>query len=275
MEKMKILDRNAFSRDNVVIWSSRVAVPYNLVNWQIASISIWINFFHFFVVVVVAIPIQVWDDDIYVSGAPPPYPITSVSAALAWGLPDQPTYPENDLMQLYEEGDLPLAQKRKDTNATNNIASNTPIPPTPSANHIDPETILKLIRLFLPADDYMELDSNYIQSIMNYIDSFEHNLYQQDSSKYWNTSATSTTAINHANPFNANNNYYRFRDNATHASKLHAPFVSSKTDMIHRAENAFKKYLVETYFRPWIHSASTERCVYNVIFIHCRLIIFF
>lgn len=197
------------------------------------------------------------------AGAPPPYPITSVSAALAWGLPDQPTYPENDLMHLYEEGDdLSLAQKRKDTNATNNYASNTSIPPTQTANNIDAETIMKLIRSFLPADDQMELDSNYIQSIMNYIDSFEQNLHQQESSKYWNTSVTSTTVINHANRFNANS-HYRFRDNATLASKMHAPFVLSKSDNTHRAENAFQRYLVETYFRPWIHSASTERYVYN------------
>lgn len=43
---------------------------------------------------------------------------TGVTAALAWGLPDKPVYPDEELMQKYEDGHLPLLENRNDKNVT-------------------------------------------------------------------------------------------------------------------------------------------------------------
>lgn len=49
------------------------------------------------------------------------YVTTGVTCALAWGLPDKPTYPEWELMEKYENGSLPLLEYRQDKNVTNQV----------------------------------------------------------------------------------------------------------------------------------------------------------
>lgn len=196
----------------------------------------------------------------YFPGWTPSYPITGFSLAMAWGLPDKPFYPEDDLMHLYEDDKLPSIQRRNDTNATNNIASNesnATTAPTETSSRIDPQTVMKLIRLFLPNlnsaapdDDSMGFDANYVEAIVNYVNSFDHNIRRQDSNKYWHTSATTN---NHAKP----NDFYQF---------THPPLVASQSyvknrNVNHNAYDAFQRYLATTYFRSWIESTSTKKCV--------------
>lgn len=204
----------------------------------------------------------------------PPYPITGVSLALAWGLPDKPTYPENDLMHLYEEGNLPLLENRKDVNVTNNnFATNesmTMNTPEKLKNRIDPQSIMKLLNLFLSdansaasADTPVGFDANYIVTILDTINSFEHSIHRQDPIRYRNTT---TNTHNHANRFNPNEYYQFSRDNAIVVDIPHPPLVSSQSDGANEnvdryANNAFRKYLAQTYFRPWMESISTEKFV--------------
>lgn len=213
----------------------------------------------------------VWSNDLYVPA--PPYPITSVSLALAWGLPDKPTYPEDDLMQAYEEGNLPLLDRRKDVNVTNNLAteeSMTMIAPTNSKSRIDPQSIMKLLRLFLrdsnsaaSADTPVGFDPNYIDAILDTINSFDHSVRRQDPNQYRNAT---TTTHNHVNRFNPNDYSPFRRDNAIVVNRPHPPMVSAQSNVAdnhvdRNANNAFKKYLTETYFRPWDESISSKEFV--------------
>lgn len=197
----------------------------------------------------------------YVAGWDPSNAITSYSVGLAWGLPEKPTYPEEHLMHLYAEGDLPLIQNRKDENATNMNAlneSNVVTTTTKTASRIDNQTLLTLIRLFLSngnksiatLDSPMELDANYVKNILDYFN---------DQIDYNNRRHGSATTINYEDRFYSNDYYPFGRYNSTFANITRHPDVVN--NYINR--NAFQKYLVETYFMPWIESA--KMCVRNLI----------
>lgn len=213
----------------------------------------------------------VWSNDLYVPA--PPYPITSVSLALAWGLPDKPTYPEDDLMQAYEDGDLPLLDRRKDVNVTNNVAtkeSMAMITPTNLKSRIDPESIMKLLHLFLSdansaasADTPVGFDPKYIDAILDTINSFGHSIHRQDPDQYQNATTTTHT---HANRFNPNDYSQFSRDNAIIVNRPYPPMVSAQSNVADKlvdrnANNTFRRYLAETYFRPWVESISSKEFV--------------
>lgn len=140
-------------------------------------------------------------------------------------------------MHLYEEGHSPLLEKRKDANATGNASSEGWSPssaPSKTASRIDTRTIVQMMRLFLPGInlptsdiDPMELDAKMFEALLEYIISFDHNIRRQDSIRLWNTSTANRIIPNNGNQFS----------NATR-SRI--------------GNNAFKRYLAETYFRPWI-----------------------
>lgn len=93
-------------------------------------------------------------------------PIVGISVALAWALPDKPTYPEDNYMDLYEEGQLPLLKKRKDSNITN--ASNETDVATQQADPIDIKAIMDFLQLISPNSQF-----NHIDSEMNYDNVFD------------------------------------------------------------------------------------------------------
>lgn len=83
------------------------------------------------------------------------YIVTGVTCALAWGLPDKPIYPENDLMDHYEDGELPGLQYRIDANVTENASSRNstnanrlPATANSTTTTIDNRTLMNLFRLF-------------------------------------------------------------------------------------------------------------------------------
>lgn len=206
-----------------------------------------------------------------------PLPITGISLAFAWALPDTPTYPENN---LYDEGHLPLIQKRKDANTTENIASKesiTKIAPTMTTSRIDLQTMMKLMRLFLPtknsaaAVDPMALNANDIKAILDNIYSIDHSIRRQGSGKYWNASIATISPVNRFHP----NDRHQFSDgNVTVANEPYPPLISLQSDVItnyrqRHADNAFRKYLAETYFRPWVESTSSIKCAHTFTFAFC------
>lgn len=189
------------------------------------------------------------------------YAVTGVTVALAWGLPDKPVYPE-DLMQQYEDGDLPLLLHRADVNVTKNVpmkqmnATNSAI--DKKATKIDNQTLLRLIQLFYSG---VRPTQNPYQSAAN-VNYYSNNFDKHD---YWNASRTANTTNRypHSNMPTLNNYYYYNNNNRPPLAATQSSIASNYVDRY--ANNAFKKYLAETYIKPWVDVAwkkqSTEKLV--------------
>lgn len=149
-------------------------------------------------------------------------------------------------MQYYEEGALPGIQYRNDVNVTDAAsstaikASTTNASSTQTATHIDNETLMNLIRLFYTNARRTAVPSASVAN-NNYAHSFDRN-------HYWNSSFP-----------NKANNRISFTPNNKNYYYTQTPFdllqSSAANDYLDRnANTAFKKYMAETYFKPWINA---------------------
>lgn len=178
------------------------------------------------------------------------YVVTGVTCALSWGLPDQPIYPEDEYMHRYEDGGLPGIQYRNDVNVTELASStkpnNTTRPPsTKTTTKIDNRTLMNLIRLFYTGAQRTTIP-NVSAANVNYANNSESNYH-------WNilplANQANTSRINVLNGLNKKNYYY------THSSAA-LPQLHAVADYLDRnANNAFKKYMADTYFKPWVDAS--------------------
>lgn len=166
------------------------------------------------------------------------YVVTGVTCALSWGLPDQPIYPEDNLMQHYEDGELPGLQYRNDVNVTENTSPTNPSKPsrTPStATKIDNRTLINLIRLFYPSAR---------RTVAPNVSTFNRN-------NYWNEMLANNKAnsrITYAGATNNKKNYFN-----THLPTIYSQSQANNYHYLDsNANNAFQKYLAETYLKPSI-----------------------
>lgn len=213
---------------------------------------IFFLFFLFFLCVVYDSVITIPDYTIYV--------VTGVTCALAWGLPDQPIYPEDDLMHRYEQGDLPGLQYRNDVNVTEDVpaakpSSTTQKPPSRKITKIDNRTLMKLIRTF-----YTNARRTVVPAVSAASDNFANEFNRN---YYWNSSHLNkaNSRVTFSSASNKKNFYY-----------THPPVIYSQTHPVtgyldRNANTAFKKYMADTYFKPWISAAwsmqTTKKLVYN------------
>lgn len=146
------------------------------------------------------------------------YAVTGVTAALSWGLPDKPTYPDQELMEKYENGALPLLQYRKDENVT-------------ESNH-NREILVNSTPKYLDNNhSYYYKKSNFSNYIKNY-DNLSQ-IRRKPDSYYFAKDRSST-------PFNNGHNI--------------RPPISSNYYNTSKHYDAFTNYMMKNYFKPWIES---------------------
>lgn len=173
------------------------------------------------------------------------YVVTGVTCALAWGLPDQPIYPEDDLMHRYEQGGLPGIQYRNDVNVTENVAPTEPsnatiASSTKTATKIDNRTLMNLIRLFYTGSRRTGIP-NISARYGNYANNFDRNVF-------WNSSLANNRITFSSLPSKRDHYYTRPPLNFTQPHKAN--------HYLHRnTNNAFNTYMADTYFEPWIGAA--------------------
>lgn len=161
-------------------------------------------------------------------------------------------------MQYYDEGSLPGIQYRNDVNVSETASpstikgNTTHATSTQTATKIDNETLLNLIRLFY-TNARRTAVPNASAANKNYVHNFDKN-------HYWNSTFPNkaNNRISFSRVPNTKNNYYT--PSAADFSQ------SSANDYLNRnANNAFKKYMAGTYFKPWINAPwqmqTTERLV--------------
>lgn len=174
------------------------------------------------------------------------YVVTGVTCALAWGLPDQPIYPEDDLMHRYEDGDLPGIQYRNDVNVTENVPTTKPTraPSSKTATKIDNRTLMNLIRLFY-SGARRSPHFNISSSMSNYPNAFGGSYY------HWNVSFPNkaNNRITFSNGPSKTNYHYTYPSTALSQSHAAIDYVNRNTN------SPFKKYMADTYFKPWISAA--------------------
>lgn len=146
------------------------------------------------------------------------YAVTGVTAALAWGLPDKPTYPDQELMEKYDNGSLPLLQYRKDGNIT-------------ESNHKG-EIVVNSTPKYLNNNNhtYYYRKTNFSNYIKNY-NSFSQNRRKPAS----NTSFPFNNGLNIRPPISSN--YYN-------ASKHYDAFTN------YMMKNYFKPWIESDAYKP-------------------------
>lgn len=178
-----------------------------------------------------------------------------MTVALAWGLPDKPTYPEWELMERYENGSLPLLL-REDKNVTDaNRKGEIKATATPS-HHISK----------IPSySNYYHNGSDIMNRIANYYKYFQR---RKPDSYYFGNSPLNPTNYNKKSYCNNNRNcaqhderisYYtndkdNHESNAFNSYNVRPPY-SATYDERNRYD-AFMEYMNSTYFQPWLESAT-------------------
>lgn len=165
------------------------------------------------------------------------YVTTGITVALAWGLPDKPTYPELELMEKYENGALPLLEHRKDKNVTASDHKGE-IPTYNRTSNLE--------------NYYKQSDfSNYIRNYYEYLKNrrktdsyyFGHkpssNKYCSDKNCAYNHKISYQTSISDRNKSNGFLNVQPPYSPSYNSSKHYDPFTN---------------YMVEKYFKPWIET---------------------
>lgn len=146
------------------------------------------------------------------------YAVTGVTAALAWGLPDKPTYPDQELMEKYDNGSLPFLQYRKDGNVT-------------ESNHNGEILVNSTPKYLYNHHSYYNTKTNFSNYIKNY-NSFSKNRRKPDSYYFENEHSS--------NPFN-------------NVVNIRPPFSSNYYNTS-KHYDAFTNYMMKNYFEPWIES---------------------
>lgn len=147
------------------------------------------------------------------------YVVTGVTTALAWGLPYKPTYPEVELQDQYEQGRLPILNRRHyDTNTTNN--NNNYVDNSDRMESITPKFSAMVDGGGGAAMESNVMEMNRTRQQQHLLNSFRR-LYEMYSNRRRHD--------NFENVLDGRPNvYYNLN-----------------------AYEAFGKYLIETYFRPW------------------------
>lgn len=183
------------------------------------------------------------------------YVTTGITCALAWGLPDKPTYPETELMERYENGSLPLIQYRTDKNVTDSNRNGEI--PTNTKPNINSSTYVN--------NGYS--GNEVANRIANYYKYFQHR--KPDAYYFGNSPSNPMTNYNrkvycnnrncayHANiSYHLNDNDNRRKSNVYNSYNVRPPY-SATFDAGNRYD-AFAKYMSNTYFKPWIETSFNQ-----------------
>lgn len=177
------------------------------------------------------------------------YVTTGVTVAMAWGLPDKPTYPDHELMEPL------LYRNDKNVTESNRIGE---IKLTTASPNASPNKTVYSKHNYNAAD------------IMNRL-SFYYQYFQRrkPDSYYFGNSASKLTDSNRKSQciggncaYNQNAYYYTNNKESTykggHKSSYNIrPPYSASYDR-DKQYNAFVKYMNDTVFRPWIERKFTE-----------------
>lgn len=148
--------------------------------------------------------------------------VTGITTALAWGLPYKPTYPETELQDQYEQGRLPLLNRRhygtNIANAVNNYANNI--------DRMDPITTK-----ISPTAAAAAMESHLLEI---------HSTRQRLLNSFRQLYDSYANRRRHGNFVNVLDS----RPNEHYNSD---------------AYEAFGKYLMETYFQPWQELTTTTK----------------
>lgn len=180
------------------------------------------------------------------------YITTGVTVALAWGLPDKPTYPDMELMQRYENGSQPLIQYRKDesvtdSNRTGEIKSGAK-PHTTTATDLNYDQngndIANRIANYYKYYQYRKPDSYYFGNTPSQPTNYNRKVYCNDQNCAY-----------HANIsyYSNNNDNDKRKSNVQNSYNVQPPY--SATFDTGNQYNAFTGYMENTYFKPWTETS--------------------
>lgn len=169
-----------------------------------------------------------------------------MTVALAWGLPDKPIYPEQDLRESYENGKLPLLL-RDDKNVTD-------------ANR---KGEIKATAAVPSYSNQYYNGSDIMNRIANYYKYFQQR--RKPDSYYFGNSPLNPSNYNKksycSNGRNcAHNNVHSYyasdkdKTNAFNSYNVRPPYAATYDEG--NRYDAFTKYMNDTYFKPWLESAA-------------------
>lgn len=155
------------------------------------------------------------------------YVTTGVTVALAYGLPDKPTYPDEELREVYENGTLPLLLRRNDQNVTKHQDNAMNLTMT---NHYN-------------GSDFANWMTNYYKY---YIQNRKQNSY------YFGNSP-----LNPSNHKTYNQQYYSENRYYNKHNIIRPPYSASYDES--NQFDAFAKYMYDTYFKSHASSTTTPK----------------
>ncbi|XP_055305020.1 uncharacterized protein LOC129569832 [Sitodiplosis mosellana] len=180
------------------------------------------------------------------------YVTTGITVALAWGLPDKPVYPEQELMERYENGSLPLLL-REDKNFTDANRKGETAAAIVSSNKIPSYS-----------NQYYN-GSGIMNGIANYYKYFQQR--RKPDSYYFGNSPLSPTNYNKKSYCNNGRNcvhnnehsisYYtngKDKTNDYNSYNVRPPYAATYDEG--NRYGAFMKYMNDTYFKPWLESTT-------------------
>lgn len=180
------------------------------------------------------------------------YVTTGITCALAWGLPTKPIYPDEELMQQYEKGRLPLIQYRKDKNATN--SNSTGEINVPASNHTSNLQSSNFLNQFYKNGQLNKALWNYF----NYLQRRRPDSYYFSNSSNSNYCNHRTCSYNKY--FNYNKNYYTNQKPYTNI-RPSVPY-SPNYDTTNQYA-AFTRYMIDKYLKPTLNSYPNRKAASN------------
>ncbi|XP_031636178.1 uncharacterized protein LOC116349064 [Contarinia nasturtii] len=186
------------------------------------------------------------------------YVTTGITVALAYGLPDKPTYPEQELMEQYENGKLPLLLRKEDKNVTDLNRKGEIKASTASSNIVNKPNDSSYSNHHYNGNDVMNRIANYYK----YLQRRKPDSYYFGNSPLNPANFNKNTYCNTRNcSYNTNSNYYYsnvkdYNRNSDYNSMYNVRPPYSSTYGGADQYNAFAKYLNNTYFQPWLKSAT-------------------
>lgn len=154
---------------------------------------------------------------------------TGITVALAWNLPDKPTYPEHVYNERIENGSSvnQMVQNKNDANS-----------------NITRPTYSKLSK------------SDVVNRIVNYAEYYFRNR-RPDSYYFGRNSSFFNPCNNRSCENHAYTNYYDLNDNKDghnrETSVIRPPYSTSALYSANPSNDPM--YMIETYFKPWIESS--------------------
>lgn len=182
--------------------------------------------------------------------------IFQITCALAWGLPNKPTYPELELMETYENGTLPFLL-RKDKNVTDpNRKGEIKLSTSPSN-----ATVHNMPNSTYANNDYKR--NEFMNRIANYYKYFQR---RKPDSYYFGNSPLNPANHNKMSncngricAFNNHSTYYTNNKNSNGYNSYNVRPPYSVTYDRGNQYDAFTQYINETYLKGWLDSASQPK----------------